>query len=93
MRNKETVTGIASIFLGNGGAGVLAWFGQNILALIISIVFTITGVVLLVIAFRTKTSSEKYDSFLTIGAKAQGVRSYGYYDKAEELEVKSETKR
>ena len=83
MRNKETISGIAFILLGNGGAGVLAWFGQTILALVLSVLFTVGGIILLIIAFRIRGKNGKPpNNDLKIGAKLGEIETFGYCDKA-----------
>ncbi len=60
---------------------MLAWLGQSIWALIISVILIIAGVVLLIVGWRSKGRTPPVKP-LKIGAKVRGIEASGYYDEA-----------
>ena len=57
--NKISISAIASFLLAQGIAGLLAHFGNTLPALIISILFTVLGVILFILGFKYPNSTNK----------------------------------
>ena len=73
---------------------MLIWFGHTIPTLVLSVLFTITGVILLIMAFRVKGKGNKSlvmsEDNLKIGAKAIEIHTFGYYGSIEVAQMQGE---